>query len=63
MSVVPETIAARQMGIQLLGICNVANKACGTSKSKISHEEVITQGKLSENKLKLLINKIVERIK
>ena len=36
MSMVPEVIAAHQMGIRVLGLCLVTNMASGLSKNKLS---------------------------
>ncbi|MBN1622084.1 MAG: purine-nucleoside phosphorylase [Endomicrobiales bacterium] len=59
MSVVPETIAASQMNMKILGICNVANE---TGRHNITHNEVIKAGKLVEIKLGKLIKTIIKRI-
>lgn len=41
MSTVPEVIAARHAGMQVLGISCVSNFAAGIAKQPLSHEEVI----------------------
>jgi purine-nucleoside phosphorylase len=45
MSTVPETIVARHMGIQVLGISCVTNLAAGLSATQLSHEEVFAAGR------------------
>ena len=44
MSTVPEAIAARQMGIKVLGISCITNMAAGMSDDPIDHEEVMETG-------------------
>lgn len=41
MSTVPEVIAARHMGIRVLGISCITNMAAGVSKKKLDHREVL----------------------
>ena len=45
MSTVPETIVARHMGIEVLGISCVTNLAAGIGASPLSHEEVEETGR------------------
>jgi len=52
MSTVPEAIAARQAGMTVTAISVITNAAAGTTKSPVSHDEVLrtaarTRGKLS----------------
>jgi purine-nucleoside phosphorylase len=51
MSTVPETIAARHMGMDVLGISCVTNLAAGLSDGELSHEEVFEAGKQVEDRL------------
>ena len=44
MSTVPEAIAARQMGIKVLGISCITNLAAGISDESINHAEVMETG-------------------
>jgi purine-nucleoside phosphorylase len=62
MSTVPETIVARHMGIEVLGISCVTNLAAGLGTTQLSHEEVSETGKKVEKRLAGLITKIVPRI-
>jgi purine-nucleoside phosphorylase len=62
MSTVPETIVARHMGIDVLGISCVTNLAAGLGASVLSHEEVSETGKKVEKRLAGLITRLVPRI-
>jgi purine-nucleoside phosphorylase len=44
MSTVPEVIAARHMGIRVLGISCITNMAAGVLKQKLDHREVLAVG-------------------
>ena len=45
MSTVPEAIAARHMGMEVLGISLVTNLAAGLSGEPLNHEEVLAAGR------------------
>lgn len=62
MSTVPETIVARHMGIQVLGISCVTNLAAGLGSTPLSHEEVYETGRLVENRLAALLKRLAPRI-
>jgi len=62
MSTVPETIVARHMGIEVLGISCVTNLAAGLGASQLSHEEVSETGKKVEKRLAAMIARLVPRI-
>jgi purine-nucleoside phosphorylase len=62
MSTVPETIVARHMGIEVLGISCVTNLAAGLGASQLSHEEVSETGKKVEKRLAELITKLAPRV-
>jgi purine nucleoside phosphorylase I, inosine and guanosine-specific len=62
MSTVPETLVARHMGIEVLGISCVTNLAAGLGESQLSHEEVSETGKKVEKRLAGLIARVVPRI-
>jgi len=51
MSTVPETIVARHMGIEVLGISCVTNLASGLGATPLSHEEVFEIGRQVEHRL------------
>jgi purine-nucleoside phosphorylase len=59
MSTVQETIAARQMGIEVLGISCVTNLAAGLQAEPLSHEEVIETGRAVEKQLADLLTRLV----
>jgi len=55
MSTVSEAIAARQMGMRVLAIAAITNRAAGLAKDSLSHDEVLETGKAaSENLTRLL---------
>ena len=62
MSTVPETIVARHMGIEVLGISCVTNLAAGLSATPLSHEEVFETGRLVEDRLAHLLERLAPRI-
>lgn len=51
MSTVPEAIAARSCGLDLLGISCVTNLAAGIAPGELSHSEVMENGKKAEKAL------------
>ena len=55
MSTVPEAIAARYLGMRVLGISCVTNMAAGIGKSPLDHAEVVATGKKVEAELKQLV--------
>jgi purine-nucleoside phosphorylase len=62
MSTVPETIVARHMGIEVLGISCVTNLAAGLGATPLSHEEVQVTGKQVEQRLAGLLKRLTPRI-
>jgi purine-nucleoside phosphorylase len=62
MSTVPETIVARHMGIDVLGISCVTNLAAGLGATPLSHEEVYEAGRMVENRLTALLKRLAPRI-
>ena len=58
MSTVPETIVARHMGIEVLGISCVTNLAAGLSPTPLSHAEVFEAGRQVERKLAELLERL-----
>ncbi len=59
MSTVQEVIAARHMGIRVLGISVVTNPAAGVSAEKIDHAAVLEVGARSAGALTALVRELV----
>ncbi len=59
MSTALEAIAARQAGMELLGMSLVTNLAAGIQKAPLRHEEVIQAGKDAEARISELLARIV----
>jgi purine-nucleoside phosphorylase len=59
MSTVPETIVARHMGMEVLGLSCVTNLAAGLGASVLSHEEVFRAGRMAEQRLAGLLGRMV----
>jgi purine-nucleoside phosphorylase len=59
MSTVQETIVARHMGMEVLGISCVTNLAAGIQKEPLSHEEVMATGRAVEAQLAGLLRRVV----
>jgi purine-nucleoside phosphorylase len=59
MSTVPEVIAARHVGVRVVGVSCITNLACGISHdgevAKVTHEEVMENITLGVEKLKKLL--------
>jgi purine-nucleoside phosphorylase len=62
MSTALEAIAAREAGMEILGMSLITNLAAGISKEKLSHAEVIQAGKDAESVLGGLLARIVEKL-
>ncbi|HEY3703478.1 MAG TPA: purine-nucleoside phosphorylase [Terracidiphilus sp.] len=61
MSTVPETIVARHMGIEVLGISCVTNLAAGLGATQLSHQEVFEAGRKVEQRLARLLTILAPR--
>jgi purine-nucleoside phosphorylase len=62
MSTVPETIVARHMGIEVLGISCVTNLAAGLGAKQLSHQEVFEAGRQVEHHLAALLMRLAPAI-
>lgn len=62
MSTVPEVIAARHMGLEVLAISCVTNMAAGMSGEKINHDEVLETGQRVRGKFLALLRAVLPKI-
>lgn len=60
MSTVPEVVAARHMGIRVLGISCITNMASGVIKKKLDHREVLEVGERVKGALGDVLGRIVQ---
>jgi purine-nucleoside phosphorylase len=61
MSTALEAIAARESGMEVIGMSLITNLAAGIQTTPLSHEEVIAAGKAAEGKISKLLAEIVTR--
>jgi len=62
MSTALEAIAARQAGMEILGMSLITNLAAGIQKTPLSHQEVIEAGRTAEPVISALLAQIVEAL-
>ncbi|MGH8827754.1 MAG: purine-nucleoside phosphorylase, partial [Jiangellaceae bacterium] len=62
MSTTLEAIAARAVGLEVLGISLVTNLAAGISATPLSHDEVIEAGQAAAPRISSLLARIVNRL-
>ena len=62
MSTVLETVAARHMGVEVLGISCVTNMAAGIKEQPLTAEEVLETGRRVERQFAALISRIIAAI-
>ena len=62
MSTVPEAIAARHMGVDVLGISCITNMAAGVLPQPINHEEVLETTRRVRGSFVALLEGIIERL-
>lgn len=62
MSTVPEAIAAKHQGMQVLGISCITNMAAGMSDDVIHHEEVMETGAKVAGIFKELLTRIIPKL-
>jgi purine-nucleoside phosphorylase len=60
MSTVLETIAARQMGAQLLGLSCLTNAAAGLKPGALAHEDVLVQGKSIQGRMAKVLPALIK---
>jgi purine-nucleoside phosphorylase len=62
MSTTLEAIAARHVGLEVLGISLVTNLAAGISDEPLSHEEVLEAGQAAAERCGRLLAQVVQRV-
>jgi purine-nucleoside phosphorylase len=62
MSTTLEAIAARQVGMEILGISLVTNLAAGISPIALSHQEVIEAGQAAGPRISALLADIAKKL-
>ncbi|HET9362333.1 MAG TPA: purine-nucleoside phosphorylase, partial [Vicinamibacterales bacterium] len=62
MSTVPEAIAARHMGLEVLGVSCITNMAAGVLPQPLVHDEVIETARRVRGSFISLIEGIIERL-
>ena len=62
MSTVPESIVARHMGLEVLGISCITNMAAGISDEPINHEEVMATGDRVRETFAELLRRVISAI-
>ena len=60
MSTVPETIVARQCGLEVLGLSCITNAAAGKGLESISHGEVLEQSNQASRNAAALLKRFCE---
>jgi purine-nucleoside phosphorylase len=63
MSTVPEVIAARHMGMRVVGVSCITNAAAGVTVNRLSHEEVLQVGSTSGSFLARLIYRFLDTLR
>jgi purine-nucleoside phosphorylase len=62
MSTAVEAIAAREAGLEVLGLSLVTNLAAGISGAPLNHEEVLIAGERAASRMGTLLASIVPRV-
>jgi purine-nucleoside phosphorylase len=62
MSTVPEVIAARHLGLEVLAISCITNMAAGIAGARITHAEVLATGERVRGKVLALLRAVLPRI-
>jgi len=62
MSTVPEVVAARQMGLRVLAIATITNRAAGLARRPLAHEDVLAVGLSTAPNLARLLEAILPPI-
>lgn len=62
MSLITESIVAKQVGMKILALTYISNKASGVSKKVLTHKEVLDAGKKSAISIEKIINNFVKEL-
>lgn len=62
MSTALEAIAAREAGMEVLGLSLITNLAAGIQKTPLSHQEVIEAGQAAETRISSLLAQIIGKV-
>ena len=62
MSTIPEVIAARALGVRVLGISLITNAAAGATGEPLSHAEVIEAGREASGRFTTLVRGVIENL-
>jgi purine-nucleoside phosphorylase len=62
MSTVPEAIAARHMGLEVLGLSCISNMAAGVLPGNVTHEDVLDTMRRARGRFTALLDGIIGRI-
>lgn len=63
MSTVPEVLAARALGVRVLGISLITNPAAGSTGAPLSHDEVIEAGREASGRFIHLVRGVIKHLK
>lgn len=62
MSTVPEVIAARALGLRVLGISLISNPAAGLLDTPLDHREVVAAGREASGRFSTLVRGVLSRL-
>jgi purine-nucleoside phosphorylase len=62
MSTVPEVLASRQMGVRVLAIATITNRAAGLARRPLADQEVLAAGQRAARNLAALLAAVVPRL-
>jgi len=62
MSIVPEVVAARQLGLRVLGVALITNRAAGIGKRPLSHTDVIEVGTKEAPNLHAFLTRLLPQL-
>ena len=62
MSTVLEAIAAREAGLEVLGVSLVTNLAAGMSGEPLDHAEVLAAGKAAAERMGTLLSQVLRAV-